>query len=151
MKTKLIKIISGGQTGVDRAALDFALKYQIPCGGWCPKGRIAEDGIIPDQYPLTETLTEDPKERTRLNISNSDGTLIIYRDRMDEGTQYTLDHAREFEKAVYIIQSGSDKNPEYFKNWLQANKINTLNVAGPRESSEAGVYNFAYDALENLF
>ncbi len=74
-----MKIISGGQSGVDRAALDFCLENNIPCGGWCPKGRMAEDGRISDKYPLIETESEDYAERTRLNVENSDGTLIIFR------------------------------------------------------------------------
>ncbi len=83
-------IISGGQSGVDRAALDFALKHRISCGGWCPLGRMAEDGKIPNRYPLKETESEDPSFRTRKNIEDSDGSLIIYSHEMDEGTRYTI-------------------------------------------------------------
>ena len=74
------KIVSGGQSGVDRAALDFALENKIPCGGWCPKGRLAEDGRIHHRYPLRETSSTDYRVRTQANVEDSDGTLILYFD-----------------------------------------------------------------------
>lgn len=72
-----LKIVSGGQTGVDRAALDVALELGLPCGGWCPKGRKAEDGVIHSRYPLKETPSEEYNERTTWNVRDSDGTLIV--------------------------------------------------------------------------
>ena len=93
-----VKIISGGQTGVDRAALDFALKGQVSCGGWCPDGRTAEDGVIPLIYPLKETLTANTEERTFLNVAQSDGLLIIFRDMMDDGTLSALKNAKKLLK-----------------------------------------------------
>src|SRR6266571_9073801 len=80
------KIVSGGQTGVDRAALDVALELGIPCGGWCPRGRRAEDGIIPERYPLIETPTTAYPQRTERNVRDSDGTLVLTVGRADGGT-----------------------------------------------------------------
>ena len=152
MKTKNLKIISGGQSGVDRAALDFALQNNIPCGGWCPKGRQAEDGIIPEVYPLKETVTTGHSERTRLNIEDSDATLIIYLTEMDEGTQYTLQYAKKKLKPVFLIKESDQINPDEFMNWMDNNNIRILNVAGPRESCVEGTYKFAFKVLgETLF
>ncbi len=97
---KNIKIISGGQTGVDRAALDFAIKYNIECGGWCPKGRKAEDGEISLKYPLTETNSTDYPKRTKLNIQDSHATLILYLDKFDPGTALTLKLCKEHNKPL---------------------------------------------------
>jgi hypothetical protein len=71
------KIVSGGQTGADRAALDWAIFHDLPHGGWCPKGRKAEDGVIPDQYQLTETSSASYPQRTQWNVRDSDGTVIF--------------------------------------------------------------------------
>lgn len=147
LKTKNLKIISGGQSGVDRAALDFALQNDIPCGGWCPKGRHAEDGIIPEVYPLKETASTDHSDRTRLNIEDSDATLIIYLNEMDEGTRHTLEYTEETGKPVYVINETSKTNPAGFGNWMDNNNIHILNVAGPRESSVEGTYKFAFKVL----
>jgi len=99
----LKKIISGGQSGVDRAALDAAMKQGFVCGGWCPKGRKAEDGRIADKYPLTETKDESYETRTRLNVSDSDVTLILFRKNYDEGTRLTELMARTLQKPVLTV------------------------------------------------
>jgi len=150
MNPNNLNIISGGQSGVDRAALDFAMQHKIPCGGWCPAGRLAEDGIIPDHYPLRETASSDHSERTRMNIDESDGTLIIFINEMDEGTNYTRRYAEETGKPVYVIDEASRTDPTAFRNWMEENKIRVLNVAGPRESSGEGTYKFAYKVLGEL-
>ena len=150
MKTKNLIITSGGQSGTDRAALDFAIKHKIPCGGWCPKGRMAEDGIIPEVYPLKETATTDHSVRTRLNIDDSDGTLIIYLNEMDEGTQNTLQYAEEAGKPVYMISEKEGPDKAGFMNWMKENNIRVLNIAGPRESSEPGIYAFAMNIMKNM-
>src|SRR5947209_12411896 len=85
-----LKIVSGGQTGVDRAALDVALELGLPCGGWCPKGRLAEDGVVPDRYPLDEAPTASYPERTRLNVRDSDATLVLSWGAPQGGTLLTV-------------------------------------------------------------
>ena len=146
-----IKIISGGQTGVDRAALDFALKYNIPCGGWCPKGRLAEDGRIPEKYPLNETTTSKYSERTEKNISDCDATLIIYSNSLDIGTKLTMDLCSEYNKPLLVIDLDNNVSIDRLINWIQNQHINILNIAGPRESNSPGIYNKTLDFLNYLF
>ena len=114
MKGKLLveKIVSGGQTGVDRAALDVALKVGIPCGGWCPKGRKAEDGAIPDRYPLTETSSASYPVRTEKNVNDSDGTLILKVGPVTGGTARTVKAA----KKLKILDLSSGNNVLCWKN-----------------------------------
>ncbi len=150
MNPNNLNIISGGQSGVDRAALDFAMQHKIPCGGWCPKGRQAEDGIIPEVYPLKETASTVHSVRTRLNINDSDGTLIIFINEMDEGTNYTRRYAEETGKPVYMISEKEKTDQRGFMNWMMKNNIRVLNVAGPRESRSEGTYKFAYKVLGEL-
>ncbi len=148
-----ITIISGGQTGVDRAALDFALKNNIQCGGWCPLGRLAEDGVISHKYPLKETKTSKYEERTRLNVKDSDGTLILYENEMDEGTVLTHKLALEMNKPVLTIKLpvGQAFNKELFSNWITNSNISALSIGGPRESSSPGIYKLTYSFLKNLY
>lgn len=135
----LARIISGGQTGVDRAALDLALELGLKIGGWCPKGRRSEAGPIPSKYPLIETETESYIPRTVNNILGSDGTLILYRGDLTPGTRLTMNTVREIGRPMFVAVLGL-QGPEGFKAWLEGNGIKTLNVAGPRESKEIGVY-----------
>jgi hypothetical protein len=151
MNRKYITIVSGGQSGVDRAALDFALDNKIECGGWCPAGRLAEDGIIPDKYPLRETESRDVSVRTHKNINDSDGTLVLYLNVIDEGTRLTLEIAKDLKKPIYILHRNEAVNPSEFKLWLEINRIKTLNIAGPRESNEPGVYDFTGKMLMQIF
>lgn len=146
-----ITIISGGQSGVDRAALDFALKNGLNCGGWCPKNRIAEDGRISEIYPLKETSTTDYSQRTRKNVHDSHGTLIINFGRNDNGTSLTVDICKELSKPVFDINL-KDKSyqPGHLIKWLNNNNIRTLNIAGPRESSSPGIYKSTLHFLEQL-
>ena len=135
-----IVIISGEQTGVDRGALDFALHNNLLCKGWCPLGRIAEDGVIKPLYPLNETFSSDPKVRTEMNVLNSDGTLIIVFEEMDEGTRFTFDIANHNLKPVFVWELTKNAHPHHFKSWLKKNRLEILNVAGPRESFAPGIY-----------
>ncbi len=135
-----LKIISGGQTGVDRAALDTALKNNLPVGGWCPKGRKAEDGPIDLRYPLKETVSEKYQVRTELNVKESDGTLIICRGTPTGGTALTIKKAREQGKALLIIDLHKQPAPEPVYQWILDSQIFTLNLAGPRESQSPGIY-----------
>ena len=147
-----IKIISGGQTGVDRAALDLALKNTIKCGGWCPKGRLAEDGTIDNKYPLKETTDTTYETRTKNNVRDSDATLILYIAEMDAGTRLTFDVAREMHKPVIIIDLSENRGVSLQKvqHWLQFNHPEILNIAGSRESNNPGIYAETMEFLEAL-
>lgn len=141
------KIVSGGQTGVDRAALDAAFDLGIPCGGWCPKGRKAEDGIIPQHYPLEETLSDDYSERTKLNIKDSDGTLILVPEMplpasITDGTNLTIQEVKE-KKTYLIIDLSKKQDINSTVNWVKKFDIKVLNIAGPRESQSPGIYQLA--------
>jgi len=146
-----IKIISGGQTGVDRAALDFAIKNNIPCGGWCPKGRKAEDGIISDNYPLIETNSSKYTSRTERNVLESDGTLLLYLNNPDSGTILTENLCKASNKPFLHIFLKEHESFTVLRCWIENNKISTLNIAGPRESNEPGVYSATFKFLKNLF
>lgn len=147
-------IISGGQTGVDRAALDVALELRLPCRGWCPLGFEAEDGTIPRKYPMQETTTADPALRTELNIIDSDATLLITHGEPTDGTALTYSVAERYNKPVFEIDfmvelSVDDKNKFY--NWLNEKQIKNLNIAGPRESFMPGsVYLRSHAILKTL-
>lgn len=135
-----VTILSGGQTGVDRAALDVALERGMTCGGWCPAGRAAEDGPIDPRYPLRETPSPDPAERTEWNVRDSDGTLLLVRSAASPGTELAHDVARRLGRPVYLWHLDALPDPDAFRRWLSNHKIRTLNVAGPRESESPGVY-----------
>jgi hypothetical protein len=144
------RIISGGQTGVDRAALDVALALGVPCGGWCPKGRLAEDGMLDDRYPLRETPTEEYAQRTTWNVRDSDGTLILTRGAPTGGTAQTADEARGLVKPVLIVDLTHPPPLADVLAWLRAQRIRVLNVAGPRESKSPGIYADAHRFLTQL-
>lgn len=138
----VVKIISGGQSGADRAALDVALELGIPAGGWCPAGRRAEDGPIAARYPLTETRSPIHSVRTRRNVREADGTLVFNLGELDGGTLLTVTYAGERGKPCLLVQLDDPQHPDAaaVRNWLAANAIRVLNVAGPRESKRAGIY-----------
>ena len=132
------KIVSGGQTGVDRAALDVALDLGIPCGGWCPLGRLAEDGPIPGRYPLGETASAEYAERTRLNVRDSDATLILTRGAPTGGTAYTIEMAKQLGRPILVVDFAAAAVA--VRPWIEANAISVLNLAGPRESTVPGIH-----------
>jgi hypothetical protein len=136
---RIEKIISGGQTGVDRAALDVALAMGIDCGGWCPKGRRAEDGAIPSRYPLAETASPAYSQRTKRNVRDSDGTLILSRGQPRGGTLLTQRTALELGKPCLSIDLGAPAALAEIREWLDHNAVGVLNVAGPRESQSHGI------------
>ncbi len=144
-----LKIISGGQTGVDRAALDVALLLGWPCGGYCPKGRKSEDGIIPAKYPLTETVIEEYSERTALNVKSSDATLVLVDKQADRGTALTISLCQEYQKHCLVIDLSEEAEQDILK-WITENGISVLNVAGNRESVSPGIYKKAVDFLFRL-
>lgn len=169
-----MKIISGGQTGVDRAALDVALKHGIECGGWCPVGRLDEFGTIPERYPVKE-LTRDDKEwrppdrpggletaapsekqdrfaaRTYANVRDSDGTLIIYFEELGGGTEFTFECCEQLHRPHQLIDAGKvsvDNAASAIGDFVRQYKIGVLNIAGPRQSEWPGGYGYAFRALE---
>jgi hypothetical protein len=135
-----VRIISGGQTGVDRAALDAALELGLEIGGWCPKGRRSEDGTVPAKYPLKETISSFYLERTEFNVRDSDGTLILTLDgAKSPGTLQTIKIAQR--RGMPLTCMEINTTPQIcLIEWLNKYKIQTLNVAGPRESKFPGVY-----------
>jgi hypothetical protein len=140
----LKKIISGGQTGVDRAALDVAMRAGIAHGGWIPKGRLTEDGPLPPHYQLREMPTEAYDARTEKNVIDSDGTLIISRGSPTGGTDFTRKMALKHGKQLLHIdlalgQRASDAG-SLIASWVEMNRIETLNVAGPRASHDPAIY-----------
>ena len=134
-----MKIISGGQTGVDRAALDAALELGLPCGGWCPRGRKALDGPIPARYPLQETGSADYNVRTRLNVRDSDATLILNCGELSGGTAYTLKVARELGKPCLVVNLDEAVEVSPVLDWLARHAVRVLNLAGPRENKCPGI------------
>ena len=136
----ITKVVSGGQTGVDRAALDVALEHGIPCGGWCPKGRRAEDGSILSRYPVTETPSVEYAQRTEWNVRDADGTLILTRGPATGGTAFTIEVARRLGKPCLIIDLDESPMSSTVPAWADKNRIETLNIAGPRESTTPGIY-----------
>lgn len=147
---KLSKIVSGAQTGVDRAALDVALTLGFPCGGWVPKGRRAEDGRVPASYPMRETGGRGYPERTLLNVRDSDATLILTRGELTVGTALTLEYALNLERPNKVVDLLGATTPENVKEWLTEEEVVVLNVAGPRESSSPGIYDEASAFLKAL-
>lgn len=147
------KIINGGQTGVDRGALDACPDNKFPSGGWCPKNRLAEDGKINPGYPLHETKDRNYDTRTRKNVQNSTGTLIITSGNLSGGTLLTCQTANKQNKPVMIIspaKSEFDKGIFEITNWIKENKIDILNVADPRSSEWEQGYRFSYHIVSAI-
>jgi len=148
-----MKIVSGGQTGADRAGLDSAIKNGIPHGGWCPKGRRAEDGPIEAKYQLQETPSTNYLQRTEWNVRDSDGTVIFsVGKRLSGGSLKTLELAIKHRKP-YLHLSGvfKDNVARKLKKWMQQNNIRVLNVAGPRAFKEPVVAQFVISTLGHAF
>ena len=149
MKSTL-KIVAGGQTGVDRAALEWALANGIPHGGWCPKGRKAEDGVIPPQFQLRETGSDNYSIRTRRNVRDSGGTVIFSeRAELTGGTKETAEFAKEIGKPLLklVSSAGIQETATQLNSFLKEHGIVVLNVAGPRASEEPEVSQFVNAVL----
>ncbi len=146
-------MVSGGQTGVDRGALDAALDLSLECGGWCPEGRLAEDGTIPEQYPLQELEGGDNRERTRKNVLDSDGTAIIYFGEIEGGTESALDDCVQLARPYKLID-GFDIQPgqaaKLIADFVRDIGVYTLNVAGPRASKVERGRRYAFDTVRLL-
>jgi hypothetical protein len=152
-QSPLRKIISGGQTGADRAALDAALHAGCPCGGWCPKGRIAEDGKIPARYQLREHSSKSYADRTLLNIQDADGTLVVTFGELKGGSAYTLDQAASYCRPCLHVDAhertavdAADKVMQ----WIIEHQIYTLNIAGSQASNEPAIYIYVYYLAKDL-
>ena len=171
-----MKIISGGQTGVDRAALDVALRHGIDCDGWCPAGRLDEFGRIPDKYPLNELNQESKEggpldrpggletaapwekrgifaERTLANVTDSDGTIIIYSDQLRGGTEYTVECCKQLQRAHQLVDASNisaEAAAKLIADFVRKHEIAILNVAGPRQSEWPEGYDYASRALEGF-
>ena len=148
-----MKIISGGQTGVDRAALDVALKHGAECGGWCPAGRLDEFGRIPDRYPVKELEQGSFAQRTLQNVKDSDATVIIYCSDLRGGTEYTLNCCIELAKPHRLIDAAeiSEKDAATaIVDLVREHNVSTLNVAGPRKSEWPDGYDYAFRVLESF-
>jgi hypothetical protein len=149
--TAVQRIVSGGQTGVDRAALDVAIRLGMAHGGWCPRGRLAEDGTIPPRYQLTETGSIDYPVRTEQNVIDSDATLILCRGRLFGGTELTRRFAAKHARPLLVVDLQSGQDDGLVRRWLSEHSVRVLNVAGPRESSAAGIGDQAVQFLYRVF
>jgi hypothetical protein len=149
----LLKIISGGQTGVDRGALDAALATGFPCGGWCPADRAAEDGPIPARYPLTPVARGGYRERTRQNVVDSDDTAILFHGVVGGGTLLTLNICKREGKPHVVIDTSKTSESEVaaeIARFVEEQAIKVLNVAGPRLSGWTQGYSFAVGVVGDL-
>ncbi|MCS7304888.1 MAG: putative molybdenum carrier protein [Thermoguttaceae bacterium] len=144
-------IISGGQTGVDRGALDAAIALGIPHGGWCPKGRLAEDGTIPAQYMLQETDSPQYAVRTEQNVLDSDATLIFCRGPTTGGTEWTRICALRHGRPFLVVDLNEPIDWQALRRWLAERRPGVLNVAGPRESQAPGIQQQVQQILIRLF
>lgn len=148
------KVISGGQTGADRAALDFAIENSVLQGGYCPKGRLAEDGPIPTTYALLETETDKYPERTKLNVEQSNATLVVVGEsKLTRGSKLTVTHAEKKQKPVLTVFAAGAEQPTEaqvaeVRAWLEKHDPMVLNVAGSRASTSPNVYAFTWALLD---
>jgi putative molybdenum carrier protein len=147
-----ITIVSGGQTGADRAALDFAIEHDIPHGGWCPRGRPAEDGAIPTRYQLKETPSRKYAQRTECNVRDCDATVVFsVAPNPAGGTALTLAVARRLEKPFLHLCRATSSVAEAageLLSFLDEHQVRRLNIAGPRASQEPEVAAFVRDVLQ---
>ncbi|NCB40573.1 MAG: hypothetical protein EOM80_17575 [Erysipelotrichia bacterium] len=151
-KYRLKMLISGGQTGVDRSALDFAMLACIHCSGWCPLGRRAEDGVIPAKYSLIETSSPLYQHRTRLNVKDSDATLIFTDGGCSRGTALTVKCCQLMQKPylTIFVSDFSDSLRLNILQWLQKFKPEILNIAGPRLSECPAARKYVFNILAEL-
>jgi hypothetical protein len=160
---KLIKVISGGQTGVDQAALQAAIDSDIKHGGWCPPARVCEIGKIPERYHLIETpddrdlsALEIPRsQRTIWNVRDSDGVLVLWDKKVtelqsDKGTKLALETANNLGKPFLIIDVSKKVSVTVITNWISSTNIEVLNVAGPSENTSPGIYDRVYEVMQEI-
>lgn len=148
------KIISGGQTGVDRAALDVAIKLAIPHGGWIPQGRLTENGPLPPEYRLQETLSTSYADRTEKNVLAADATLIISRGPLTGGSEYTREMAVRHNRRwlhIDLERIAAFQAATTINDWIAKQEIATLNVAGPRASKDPKIYKDTFNIMESVY
>lgn len=153
MPLPLSKIISGGQTGVDRGALDATLEAGFPCGGWCPQGRKAEDGVIPPHYPLLELAGAGYRQRTRRNVVDADATLVLHFGALTGGTRETVRFCERLGKPILAVDGNATDAKaaaERAAAFVQAHLATILNVAGPRASQHPGAQGYAKTVIRIL-
>lgn len=144
----LKKIVSGLQSGSDRAGADVAIKYGLEQSGFVPKGRRAEDGLIPQKYNAIETKTSDYQTRTELNVTAADATFIFKSGVMGPGSKLTVRICDDHKKKYLVLDVYSV--PELIADWLKSNNVETLNIAGSRESTRPGIYKATYNLLDSI-
>jgi len=157
-KNSLKKIISGGQTGVDQAALQAAIDCHIEHGGWCPPGRTCEDGVIPDRFNLDETPVERDSsapsiprsQRTIWNVRDADGVLIFSDSQSDKGTRLAIDTAIELKKPYLVLNSSGNLAVDQIWGWISENSISILSVGGPSERISPGIYGRVHSLLMKI-
>ena len=149
----MIKIVSGGQTGVDRGALDAAIARGFPYGGWCPEGRKAEDGVIPRNYSMTELPGAGYRQRTKRNVIDSDGTVIIYFGFLKGGTEQTVMYCIK-ERKPYLLLDAEEiptkRASQRILDFIRRNGVSILNVAGPRAGEEPRGHEYAEKAISGF-
>ena len=148
------KIISGGQTGADQAALDVAIKLGISHGGWIPRGRKTENGVLDDKYQLKEMEADNYNERTAQNVIDSDGTLIISHGKLTGGSDYTREIALRRNRPwlhIDLNKTIAFQAAKKIRSWIKEHKIEVLNIAGPRASKDPNIYKATIDVLETAF
>ena len=150
----LRKVISGGQAGVDRGALEAALGLPasagISVGGWCPRGRAAEDGVIDARFSLSETPNRDPAQRTAWNVRDADATLILSQGELTGGTALTAEIAERLEKPLLVIDLRKPVPIAHVLSWMRRAAVRVVNIAGPRESQAPGITKDARDFVGRL-
>lgn len=148
-----LRIISGGQTGVDRGALDAALAAGAPCGGWCPAGRLDENGIIPSHYPLSELPRGGYFARTIRNLQEAGGTLILYFGELEGGTAETLVRCLKHHRPFCLVDAAEVETGRIVQKaagFVRSHRLESLNVAGPRASKHPEAYACAFTVVTNL-
>jgi len=138
-----VKIVSGGQTGADRGALDAAIELGIEHGGFCPRGRLAEDGTIPERYRLTETATEEYSERTEKNVLAAQATVVFSHGEPTGGSLHTVAFARARSRVVLVVDLDATSETEaarLLRETVRSNSVSVLNIAGSRESKSPGIF-----------
>jgi len=151
---KIEKIVSGGQTGADRAALDFAIDCQIPYGGWVPKGRKTEDGTLPAKYQLQEMPTPEYSKRTEKNVLDADGTVIVSHGFLTGGSALTREFAIQHNKPwihIDLKELSLEEASKALAGWLKDNAIRVLNVAGPKAGKDPRIYEATLSLLKKVF